>query len=251
MTNDRLQAELRRLFLRGAAPHADADPAMPQAAALQVGLASPNAWPPLSRAWQGVQSDLGLPAPGIAVSGEGYQLWFALAQPAAARDADAFLAGLCRRYLHDVPAHRIATSVVAAGGQGQPRVPPAEVAPGRWSAFVAPDLAGLFDEEPWLDLPPTAEAQADLLSRLQPIAPAEWKDACERLVPGDALVPRDPPPAPPAQGRALAVAPAPAAAAAAAQQDPRRFLLEVMNDPAVDLRLRIDAAKALLPYAER
>jgi hypothetical protein len=29
-------------------------------------------------------------------------------------------------------------------------------------------------------------------------------------------------------------------------QDPRRFLLDVMNDPTVALALRIDAAKALL-----
>ncbi|MDZ4295265.1 MAG: hypothetical protein U1C47_25500 [Hydrogenophaga sp.] len=32
-------------------------------------------------------------------------------------------------------------------------------------------------------------------------------------------------------------------------QDPRRFLLDVMNDPTVALVLRIDAAKALLPAA--
>lgn len=247
MTNDRLQHELQRLYLRGGAALAGAQ----QVAAMRLGLPGPGAWAPLSRVWQGVQSDLGLPAPGIAVSGEeGYQLWFALAEPADARDAEAFLAALCRRYLHDVPAHRIARSRVTPGAPGGTRVPPAEIAPGRWSAFVAPDLAGLFDEEPWLDLPPTQEAQAELLSRLQPITPAEWKAACDRLLPGDALVPGGLPEASAAaQGRALAVAPAPPSAAV--QQDPRRFLLEVMNDPAVDLRLRIEAAKALLPYAER
>jgi len=30
--------------------------------------------------------------------------------------------------------------------------------------------------------------------------------------------------------------------------DPKGFLLGVMNDPAVELHLRIEAAKALLPY---
>lgn len=217
---------------------------------MQLGLSGPGAWATLSRVWQGVQADLDLPAPGIAVCGEaGYQLWFALAQPVPVREAEAFLSGLGRRYLADVPAHRIAASVAAPGGADAARMPPAEIAPGRWSAFVAPDLAGLFDEEPWLDLPPTDEAQADLLSRLQPIAPAEWKTACDQLLPGDALVPSGMPQASAApQGRALTVAPA---AAPAVQQDPRRFLLEVMNDPAVDLRLRIEAAKALLPYAER
>jgi len=29
---------------------------------------------------------------------------------------------------------------------------------------------------------------------------------------------------------------------------PRQFLLDVMNNPAVELHLRIEAAKALLPY---
>lgn len=33
--------------------------------------------------------------------------------------------------------------------------------------------------------------------------------------------------------------------------DPKRFLLEVMNDSTAELRLRIEAAKALLPYFER
>ena len=32
--------------------------------------------------------------------------------------------------------------------------------------FVAPDLAALFADEPWLDLPPSSDAQADLLARL-------------------------------------------------------------------------------------
>jgi hypothetical protein len=33
-------------------------------------------------------------------------------------------------------------------------------------------------------------------------------------------------------------------------QDPTRFLLDVMNNDAVALALRIDAAKALLPYLD-
>jgi hypothetical protein len=249
VTTSRLQAELQRLYLAGEAPGDDNGSPTPLATAMQVGLSGAGAWPALSRLWQGVQADLDLPAPGIAIAGdEGYQLWFALVQPATAQEAEAFLAALCRRYLGDVPAQRIATSVLAPGGHGGTRLPPAEIAPGRWSAFVAPDLAGLFAEEPWVDLRPPDDAQADLLSRLQPITPAAWKAACDRLVPGDALVAQGTGEAPPPQGRALAVAPA---AAPTMQQDPRRFLLEVMNDPAVDLRLRIEAAKALLPYAER
>jgi len=32
--------------------------------------------------------------------------------------------------------------------------------------------------------------------------------------------------------------------------DPRRFLLSVMNDSTAELQLRIEAAKALLPFFE-
>ena len=31
--------------------------------------------------------------------------------------------------------------------------------------------------------------------------------------------------------------------------DPRRFLLDVMNNEAIEMHLRIEAAKALLPFA--
>lgn len=31
--------------------------------------------------------------------------------------------------------------------------------------------------------------------------------------------------------------------------DAKRFLTEVMNDPSVDMHLRIEAAKAILPYS--
>jgi hypothetical protein len=39
-----------------------------------------------------------------------------------------------------------------------------------------------------------------------------------------------------------------AAVQAAASLDPKRFLLDVMNNDSLDLALRIEAAKALLPY---
>ena len=35
---------------------------------------------------------------------------------------------------------------------------------------------------------------------------------------------------------------------AAKHTDPRKFLIEVMNDESVDIKIRIDAAKAVLPY---
>jgi hypothetical protein len=212
---NRLASELQRLYPA---------PAEGGVRAMVLELPAPGAWERLAPLWQGVQAELQLPAPGIAVSGAGYQLWFSVAQPVAAQEALAFLAALCTRYLAGVPAEGIRTRPARPGAAEITGMPPAECGEDRWSAFVAPDLAALFVDEPWLDLPPGADAQAELLSRLQPMRAADLQ-------------------------RVLAQ-PAPEAASAASTQDPRAFLLAVMNDAAVDLPLRIEAAKALLPYFE-
>ena len=36
-----------------------------------------------------------------------------------------------------------------------------------------------------------------------------------------------------------------------ANGDPKVFLVELMNDPAVDVRMRVDAAKALMPFVHQ
>lgn len=231
---NRFQAELQRLYLSHDANRptpASQDPGLTgpdgRVRAMVLELARPASWDVFATVWRGVQADLELPAPAIAVSGtDGYQLWFSLSQAVPAADAVAFLESLRRRYLGDLAQHRI--------GMLPSALPPVERAPGRWSAFVAPDLAAVFADEPWLDLPPGPEAQADLLSRLQSMKPDDWQRALERLGPVD--VP----------GTAMELRPE----VAAGNRDPRRFLLEVMNDRAIDLHLRIEAAKALLPYFE-
>ncbi|MFN3304850.1 MAG: hypothetical protein ACK44A_14175, partial [Roseateles sp.] len=117
----------------------------------------------------------------------------------------------------------------AADGSDWPAGPvPAPQPDGeRWSAFIAPDLAPVFADTPWLDLPPGADGQADLLARLQSITPAALDAAMAQLAP--------------------ARAPAPAASHdPAADLDPRRFLQSVVNDATAPLALRIQAAQALL-----
>jgi hypothetical protein len=218
-TMDRLQSELERLYLVGNAEgHTTADG---RTRAIVLEFAAPTAWQDLSRLWQGVQADLALPPPAIAVNGrDACQLWFSLAEPVTPGQADTFIASLRARYLAGVPAERVRNASPAT-------LPPTEIGPERWSAFVAPDLAPLFAEEPWLDQPPGHDAQADLLSRFASVPPQAFVRACA----------------------SLASAPHPSAAPSAApagSADPRAFLLSVMQDPAVDLRLRIEAAKALL-----
>lgn len=191
-------------------------------------LSRPASWADLAPAWRGVQAELELPAPAIAIAGsKGYQLWFSLAQPVPTAQALAFLEAVRLRYLAAIAPHRIA---MHAGADAVP--PGRELAPGQWSAFVAPDLAAVFADEPWIDLAPGPDAQAELLSALASASPENWKRAMDRL--GPVAAP------------AVAQAPAPDGDG----PDPRRFLLGVMNDHTLEMRLRIEAAKALLPYFE-
>lgn len=249
---NRLQAEFQRLYLPGPAPESgesgliDADG---RVRAMVLGLARPADWQALSALWRAVQFDLELPAPAIAVNGiDSYQLWFSLSEPVPVAQALAFLDGLRRRYLANIAAARLtmlpAVDVpVSRQVPWPPRVPACQAETGRWSAFVAPDLAAVFAEEPWLDVPPNPDGQADLLSRVEITEPAAFQQALDRFPPavvqarpdatGNTLDPRDTDRA--AAGQGL---------------DPRQFLLAVMNDPGVELRLRIEAAKALLPGSE-
>ena len=201
-----------------------------QVRAMVLELARPAQWDALSVVWRGVQTDLGLPEPAIAVSGiDGHQLWFSLAEPVCAADAQAFLEALRSRYLDTVEVPRIG---MFAGVRAR-LVPALQAENGQWSAFVSFDLAGIFTDEPWLDLAPNPVAQARLLSRLECIEPGAFKAALAQI--------------------ALA-ATAPIAHAApqvnATSLGPKEFLLSVMNDQSVGLHLRIEAAKALLPYVE-
>jgi hypothetical protein len=237
----RLQSELTRLYLAapatpGGAAASFAD-AQGRVRALVLEVARPVTWDTLSRVWQGVQAELDLPPPAIAVSGtDGLQLWFSFEEPMEVAVAHAFLESLRTRWLGDVAPARIRLLPdPAAPTRPLPHVPAPQADGDHWSAFVAPDLVAIFSETPWLDVEPGDDGQAALLRGLQSIKPAAFADALARLR-ADA---RDAP----------AAAPARTAAAPAPTDDPRAFLLRVMNDETVPLALRIEAAKALLPRA--
>ncbi|MES2842413.1 MAG: hypothetical protein V4794_19215 [Pseudomonadota bacterium] len=232
----RLDTEQQRLYPDAADGHTRA---------LVLGLARPADWTLLRAVWQGVQADLELPAPAIAVSGtDSYQLWFSLAQPVALEQAQRFLEQLRQRYLPDVARSRIlvwpqADAALAGSVHRAPAVPARQEATGNWSAFVSPDLPAVFGEDPWLDMAPGLDAQAELLSRLKCIQPDEWIHALQRLNPAETS------PALPAEGLAQTKPPEPIGNA---PMEPRQFLMSVMNDASAPLALRVEAAKALLPW---
>ncbi len=222
----RLQTELERLYLAAPASLADAQG---RVRALVLEAVQPASWDRLSAVWQGVQAELELPAPAIAVSGtDGVQLWFSLEAPVAAAQGHAFLDALRRRWLADLAPARVRLLPDPAAPLRHAAHVPALLAEDQWSAFVAPDLAAVFADTPWLDVEPGEDGQAALLHGLHPIKPAAFAEALAHL-------------RAPAQD-----APAPAPASPAHADDPRAFLLRVMNDETVDLALRIEAAKALL-----
>lgn len=235
---NRLQAELRRLYAlhdmdAGEARLLDAHG---QVRAMVLELARPADWAALAKVWAGVQSELHLPAPAIAVSGsDGYQLWFSLAQAQPMDQATAFLKALSARYLSDVAPDRI--KLIPAPDQLTASVPPQERSADQWSAFVAPDLAPVFSDTPWLDIPPSPDGQADLLAHLASIKLADFQAALAQLTPREAKEAGNTP----LQTETMSTG---------TYLDPKRFLLDVMNNGTVAWRLRIEAAKALLPYLD-
>jgi hypothetical protein len=202
---------------------------------LVLELGNPPDWPALSAVWRGVQIDLGLPAPAIAVNGStGFQLWFSLQTPLRANEARTFLDDLCARYLHGISERRLTTWPLLEHGSWvhAPPVPSNGGTEDRWSAFVAPDLAAVFADTPFLDIPPGDDGQADVLAPLKS-SPTEMHCRAK------------------AQTQAQAGAPVLSESterAAHPSVSPHAFLLGVMNDETADMRLRVEAATALLPY---
>lgn len=235
----RISTELQRLFdLTGGrfGPHPG------QVRCLWIELARPADWAPLRTLWTALQTELELPAPAIAVSGRGgLQLWLALQQPVPVAEAAAFLDALCRSHL---PGHaalrpgRLRCWPDATGQTAPPAVVPARVeddGEARWSAFVTPDLPAVFGEDAWLDLPPGDDAQADLLSRIQPMSPQAWAAAGQRL-----KLHERPAPAPTTPNATAPTGHMPQG------NTPVAFLRSVMNDPQAPPALRVEAARALL-----
>ena len=109
----RLQTEYQRLYLPpvASADSADAPGLMGadgRVRALVLALSRPADWDALSPLWRGVQSDLELPAPAIAVNGvDAFELWFSLAEPLPVAQAIEFLTALRAHYLRDISPERI------------------------------------------------------------------------------------------------------------------------------------------------
>lgn len=226
----RLVTELQRLY--GTAPQDNTT-----TRALCVEVRHHAAWRHLAGLWEGVQADLNWPAPAIAVNGtDGFQLWFSLQDTIPMADGALALRTLCQRYLTDLPAKHIQCWPVMSPSpeSARPSLPPQQRHAEQWSAFIARDLAPVFEDTPWLDLQPGDDAQADMLGQLRSISSAMWSQSTALW--------RTP-------AAEESCAETPSVPISFADHDPKAFLLRVMNDPSVDMALRIDAAKALLTHS--
>lgn len=190
-------------------------------------------WPAIATLCQAMQEELDLPAPVVSIDGQGYQLWFSLAEAIDAGQAKQFLDGLCARYLADMPESRWQFSL-------PDHLPPTPLADGeRWTAFIDPGMGSMFEAEPWLEMPPNRNQQADLLSAFESIRANDLAHALSLLDPANTV---QPPTAPPQAARL---------STGGTYSNPKQFLLAVMNDPQASAEQRLEAAKALLPYFEK
>ena len=205
--------------------------------AMVLELARPADWSVVSTVWQRVQSDLSLPPPAIAVTGnDGYQLWFSLAEPVTAAEASFFLESLRQRFLGSIVPERI--SMLPTETRHAQLVPALQQSTGLWSAFVAPDLAAIFADSPGLDVSPRVEAQAKVLAPLESIKSSVFEAIFDQVISDVERISTT------HQSSTPAVPPS----TKHCDSDAKSFLAEVMNDPSVEMHLRIEAAKAILPY---
>ena len=224
----RLDTELERLFSLSADG---------RLRTLVVAVPRNRDWPAVEVLLVGVQEMLGWSAPAVAADGEaGFQLWFPLAEPVSPADAAAFLDGLHRHFLGDFTGDDVAV-LAAPDRDGQlRRVPALSAASGRWSAFIDPGMGALFGDEAGLGFEPNPDRQADLLARVVVIEAVDFARGLVALAHVEPAAIADP-------------VPVINSCLGGGYEHPRDFLRAVMNDPGVPLVQRIEAAKALLPYA--
>ena len=232
----KLASELERLYLLPGQnePLIDAS-----AASRLLCLALPaKDWPAAETLLQALPDDLELPLPALSVDGEGFRLWLSFAEAIDAATGARFVAALHQRYLPELPAERL--QVLA----GQLVLPPSPLDDDgeRWAAFIDPGMGSLFVDEPSLDFSPNPEKQAELLAGFTSIPARAFAQALARLEAASAETAGETPTA--------AVHLPETAKTIGAYPDPKSFLLAVMNEPTVPLAQRIEAAKALLPYAD-
>lgn len=246
MTNERLAAQWRRLYLLHDEIWPDADDAVRNCCMLSaestvrslvIEFVRSSDWQVLASFYESLQTNEELPAQAIAVTPNGYQLWLSLANPVSVAEARKFLMHLQAKYLAALPAGRVVLLPDTASGVSElPVIPNFDPETQKWAAFIDPGMGSMFIDEPGLDIAPNPERQADLLMSVKSISPQMFQrivdEASDRAITSQ----------PSCTARPVQDAVFPSTSF----NDPREFLLLVMNSSQVALTERIAAAKALL-----
>ena len=245
MTNERLAAEWRRLYLLPDERWPDADDAVrncrllsaeSNVRSLVIEFTRTSDWPVLGSFYESLQTDEELPALAIAVTPSGYQLWLSLANPVSFVEARKFLMHLQAKYLAALPAGRVALLPDTTSGVSElPVIPNFDPEKQKWAAFIDPGMGSMFIDEPGLDIAPNPERQADLLMSVKSISSQMFRRIVDEA--SDRVAAQPSCTASPIQATAFP---------STSFNDPREFLLLVMNSSQVTLSERIAAAKALL-----
>lgn len=137
-------------------------------------------WQTLCDVANALQTQLGLPAPAVSISGAGYGLWLSLETPMLAAQAHRLLQLLRSAYFPDATQDQIATR--PDGAAALVELPPCLHQPsGLWAAFINPGMGASFAEEPGLEMAPPASAQAAFLEGLHSITLVQFKHALSVL----------------------------------------------------------------------
>lgn len=133
-------------------------------------------WSRLCAVANALQSELGLPAPAVSISGaNGYGLWLSLETPVPAAQAQQFLELLRQAYFPDMELRADAVSAAV-------ELPPClNRSSGKWAAFIHPGMGASFADESGLEMAPPLAGQAAFLEGLHSISAAQFLHAMKML----------------------------------------------------------------------
>lgn len=135
-------------------------------------------WERLCAVANSLQSEMGLPAPAVSISGNGaFSLWLSLQQPLPLGQAQEFLELVCASYCPELKPAADAASTPSL-------LPPAlNQASGKWAAFIHPGMGASFAGDEGLEMQPPEAGQVALLEGLESIDAAQFAQALGRLRP--------------------------------------------------------------------
>ncbi|NHZ99628.1 hypothetical protein [Massilia sp. CCM 8734] len=133
-------------------------------------------WTHLCALANGLQAELGFPAPAVSISAsDGYYLWLSLEAPTPIAHVRTFLELVRKAYVPEM-----APFADAAGAPVE--LPPClDPQSGKWAAFIDAGLGAAFADESGLEMAPPLAAQAALLERLDRIGAAQFQHAIDVL----------------------------------------------------------------------